>query len=163
MSFLCAKKRRFQIRPQAENAELASSNALGIPSSSSIRYRIHPVLKDSLQTTSTVYIASAIFVAHLSLPRRYFIIPQGKNIAHRAEMNKERDQTFFFFSLVSEKLLIKSRIFLRIKKSKIGLQTKIHLNHESQSQKSLPQPEYYSSVNFVPPTPPTRHNHSGKI
>ena len=31
MSFLCAKKRRFQIRPQAENAELASSNALGIP------------------------------------------------------------------------------------------------------------------------------------
>ena len=76
MSFLCAKKRRFQIRPQAENAELASSNALGIPSSSSIRYHIHPVPKDSLQTISTVYLAPAIFVAPLPLPRRYFIIHQ---------------------------------------------------------------------------------------
>lgn len=163
MSFLCAKKRRFQIRPQAENAELASSNALGIPSSLSIRYRIHPVLKDSLQTTSTVYIASAIFVAHLSLPRRYFIIPQWKNIAHRAEMNKERDQTFFFFSLVSEKLLIKSRILLRIKRSKNLTSNKDSLKSRIPKPKSLPQLEYYSSVNFVPPTPPTRHNHSGKI
>lgn len=140
MSFLCAKKRRFQIRPQAENAELASSNALGIPSSSSIRYRIHSVLKDSLQTTSTVYIASAIFVAHLSLPRRYFIIPQWKNIAHRAEMNKERDQTFFFFSLVSEKLLIKSRILLRIKRSK-------NLTSNKDSLKSrIPKPKKLAST-----------------
>lgn len=140
MSLLCAKKRRFQIRPQAENAELASSNALGIPSSSSIRYRIHSVLKDSLQTTSTVYIASAIFVAHLSLPRRYFIIPQWKNIAHRAEMNKERDQTFFFFSLVSEKLLIKSRILLRIKRSK-------NLTSNKDSLKSrIPKPKKLAST-----------------
>lgn len=55
-------------------------------------------------------------------------------------MNKERDQTFFFFTLVSEKLLIKSRILLRIKRSK-------NLTSNKDSLKSrIPKPKKLAST-----------------
>ena len=58
MSFLCAKKRRFQIRPQAENAELASSNALGIPRTYFLLDTIVLVYLEENSNISTGYLSA---------------------------------------------------------------------------------------------------------
>ena len=127
MSFLCAKKRRFQIRPQAENAKIASSNALGIPSSLSIRYRVRPVLKDHLKRSLHCLLSPAQLSTDKSLPRRYFIILSNKTLLIELKRTKKGIRFFLFFAIISEKTSHQISNFLEDKKFKNLTSNKAHL------------------------------------